>query len=565
MITLTELIGLLLFGIVLAALTPPLGRFMAGVLEGGGTFLSPVLGNMETALYSRSGIDPSKEMDWKEYTLSVVIFNAAGFLVLFLLLVFQSYIPLNWERMPGLSWHLAFNTAVSFMTNTNWQSYGGESTLSNIVQMLGMTVQNFLSAATGIAVLAALGRGIARKTAGTIGNFWTDLVRSTLYILLPLSIILAGILISEGSVQTLTVRQSVTTLDGATQTIPLGTVASQIAIKQLGTNGGGYYNANSAHPFENPTPLTNFLSSLAILLIASALVYTYGIMVNAKRHAWVVWAVMMFLFTAGLGLSLWSEYSANPVTQIAGSMEGKETRIGVANTVLWSVATTDASNGSINGAHDSLSPLTGMVAMLNMQLGEIIFGGAGSGLYGMIAFIILTVFIAGLMVGRTPEYLGKKIEAFEVKMAILAMILVNGAVLTMTAAASVLDAGLSSLANAGPHGFSEILYAFTSASNNNGSALAGLNANTPFYNVTLGICMLIGRFGFLVPMLAVAGSLSKKKITPASSGTFPTDTALFAVLLLGTIIIIGALTFFPAQVFGPIIEHLLMLKGQIFS
>ncbi len=564
MITLSEVIQIIFFIGVLGALTPLLGRHMANVLLGGRTILSPLLGSIETAIYRKSGVDSAAEMDWKEYMFATLCFNGAGFLFLFFLLVFQAYIPLNWERMPNLSWHLALNAAVSFVTNTNWQSYAGESTLSNIVQMVGMTVQNFVSAATGIAVFASLARGIMRKTMGTIGNFWVDVVRSTLYILLPLSVLLSAVLIGEGCVQTLTVRQTVTTLEGTTHTIPLGSVASQIAIKQLGTNGGGFFNANSAHPFENPTPLTNLLESLAILLIASGLVYSYGIIVHAKRHAWLLWGVMMFLFVTGLGISLWSEYSMNPVTGITGSMEGKETRIGVANTVLWSVATTDASNGSINGAHDSLSPVSGMVAMINMQLGEIIFGGVGSGLYGMIAFILLTVFIAGLMVGRTPEYLGKKIEAFEIKMSILAMILVNGSVLVFTAAASVLDAGNSGIGNTGPHGFSQILYAFTSASNNNGSAFAGLNVNSLFYDVTLAVAMLIGRYGFIVPMLAVAGSLSRKKITPASSGTFPTDTFLFALLLLATIFIIGALTYFPALSFGPVIEQFLMLKGQTF-
>ena len=564
MITTLEILQIVVYSLALFLLTKPLGAFMAKVFNGERTFLSPILGWIERLTYKLSGINPSLEMNWKVYSLALLAFNVAGFLVVFFLQVFQARLPLNPQGLPNVSWHLAFNTAVSFMTNTNWQSYAGEVTLSNLVQMFGLGVQNFVSAATGIAVLLALARGIARKTTDDIGNFWTDLVRSTLYVLLPLSILLSVALIAEGTVQTFSANTTVTTLEGAQQTIPLGPAASQIAIKQLGTNGGGFFNVNSAHPLENPTPFTNFLEMLSILLIGSGLVYTYGSIVKAKKHAWVVWGCMMFLFLLGVGLSLWSEYSTNPVTGISGSMEGKEVRFGVANSVLWSVATTDASNGSVNAMHDSLTPLSGMVSMVNMKLGEIIFGGVGSGMYGMIAFILLTVFIAGLMVGRTPEYLGKKIESFEVKMAVLAMILVNGAVLTFTAIALSLDAGLSSSSNAGPHGFSQILYAYTSASNNNGSAFAGLNANTVFYNVTLGLAMLIGRFSFIFPMLAIAGSLAKKKITPVSSGTFPTDTLLFAVLLIATIFIVGALTYFPALSLGPIVEHLLMLKGQAF-
>jgi potassium-transporting ATPase potassium-binding subunit len=564
MIAPVEILQLVVYGLALLLLTRPLGAFMASVFNGDRTFFSPVFGWLERLVYSLAGIDPQREMNWKEYTFALLAFNAAGFFVVFFMQLFQQNLPLNPQHLPNVSWHLAFNTAVSFMTNTNWQSYAGEVTLSTAVQTLGLSVQNFVSAATGIAVLLAVARGIARKTTDDIGNFWTDLVRSTIYVLLPLSMLLSAALIGEGVVQTFAPAQTVTTLEGAAQTIPLGPVASQIAIKQLGTNGGGFFNVNSAHPFENPTPLSNFLEMLSILLISSGLVYTYGSIVRARRHAWVVWGCMMFLFAAGVGLSLWSEYSVNPVTGISGSMEGKEVRFGIANSVLWSVATTDASNGSVNAMHDSLTPLSGMVAMVNMKLGEIIFGGVGAGMYGMIAFILLTVFIAGLMVGRTPEYLGKKIEAFEVKMAMLAMILVNGVVLSFTALAMSVDAGLSGMSNAGPHGFSQVLYAFTSAANNNGSAFAGLNANTPFYNVLLGLAMLIGRFSFIVPMLAIAGSLAKKKIIPVSSGTFPTDTSLFAVLLIATIFIVGALTYFPALSLGPIVEHLLMLKGQTF-
>ncbi len=564
MITMSEIVQLVFYAVVLLLLTPPLGKLMAKIFEGERTFLSPLFGWLERLTYKLSGSDPAKEMDWKKYTLAMLAFNALGFAVVFLLQFFQSHLPLNPQQLPDVSWHLAFNTAVSFMTNTNWQSYAGEVTLSYFVQMIGLTVQNFVSAATGIAVFLALARGIARKITNDIGNFWTDLVRSTVYVLLPLSILLTIVLVSEGTVQTFSAYQTVTTLEGTQQTIPLGPAASQIAIKQLGTNGGGFFNMNSAYPHENPTPLTNFLEMLSILLIASALVYTYGVIIKSKKHAWVVWGVMFFMFASGLTVSLWSEYTTNPVTGIAGGMEGKETRFGVANSILWSVATTDASNGSVNAMHDSMSPLSGAVAMINMKLGEIIFGGVGAGMYGMMIFILLTVFIAGLMVGRTPEYLGKKIESFEVRMAAIAMLLPSVGILIFTAIACISEAGLAGLNNQGPHGFSEILYAFASTAGNNGSAFAGLTASTPFYDTLLGINMLIGRFGVIIPMLAIAGSLAKKKITPFSSGTFPTDSFLFGLLLLGTILIVGALTFFPTQVLGPIVEHFLMLNGQVF-
>ena len=564
MITIAEIIQVVLYAVTLFLLTPPLGKLMAKIFEGKRTFLSPVLGPLERLIYRLSGIDAEKESDWKQYTFALLAFNGFGFAVVFLLQFFQSHLPLNPQQLPDVSWHLAFNTAISFMTNTNWQSYAGEVTLSYFTQMIGLTVQNFVSAATGISVLLCLIRGIARKTTNALGNFWVDLVRSTVYVLLPLSILFTLILVSEGTMQTFSSYQTVTTLDGAQQTIPLGPAASQIAIKQLGTNGGGFFNMNSAFPFENPTPVTNFLEMLSILLLASSLVYTYGVMVNAKRHAWVVWGVMFFMFAAGVTVSLWSEYTVNPVTGVSGGMEGKETRFGVANSILWSVATTAASNGSVNAMHDSMSPLSGAVAMINIQLGEIIFGGVGAGMYGMMIFILLTVFIAGLMVGRTPEYLGKKIESFEIRMAAIAMLLPSVGILIFTAIASVSDAGLAGLNNSGPHGFSEILYAFASTAGNNGSAFAGLTANTPFYNILLGINMLVGRFGVIIPMLAIAGSLAKKKITPLSTGTFPTDTFLFGLLLFGTIMIVGALTFFPTQVLGPVVEHLLMMNGQTF-
>lgn len=564
MITVSEIIQLVLYVVVVLLLTPLLGKFMANIFRGKNTFLSPVFGWLERLTYKFSGIDPGEEMHWKKYLWALIAFNMFGFAAVFLLQYFQSRLPLNPQHLADISWHSSFNTAVSFMTNTNWQGYAGEVTMSYLTQMLGLTVQNFVSAATGISVMLALARGIARKTTTEIGNFWVDLTRSTVYVLLPLSILLTIVLVGQGVVQNFSSYQTITTVEGGQQIIPLGPAASQIAIKQLGTNGGGFFNMNSAFPFENPTPLSNFLEMVSILLLSSALVYTYGIMVKAQRHAWIVSGVMFFMFSGGLAVSLWSEYSANPVTGIAGGMEGKETRFGVANSVLWSVATTGASNGSVNAMHDSLSPLSGAVALLNILLGEIIFGGVGAGMYGMLVFIFLTVFIAGLMVGRTPEFLGKKIESFEVRMAAIALLLPSGCILVSSALASISELGTTSINNFGPHGFSEILYAFASQAGNNGSAFAGLNSNTPFYNVLGGIVMLIGRFGVLVPLLAIAGSLANKNITPFSSGTFPTDTFLFGLLLFGTIMIVGALTFFPALVLGPIMEHFLMLGGQLF-
>jgi K+-transporting ATPase ATPase A chain len=564
MFTIGEIGQVVFYLVMLTILTPMLGSYMARVFIGERNFLTPVFGKMEKFIYRLGGIITSDSMDWKMYTVALLIFNFFGFLIVFLLQLFQLYLPLNPQGLQNVSWDLSLNTAVSFMTNTNWQSYAGETTLSYLVQMAGLTVQNFLSAATGIAVMIALIRGIVRKTSNDIGNFWVDLLRSTIYVLLPLAILFAILFAGQGVVQTFSNYKAVTTLEGKQQTIPLGPVASQIAIKQLGTNGGGFFNVNSAHPFENPTPFSSFLEMLAILLIPSALVYTYGKMVGSTRQGWTLWGCMMFLFILGITISLWSEYHNNPMHRISAAMEGKETRFGVTNSVLWSVATTDASNGSVNAMHDSLTPLSGFIAMLNIMLGEVIFGGVGAGMYGMLVFVILTVFIAGLMVGRTPEYLGKKIEAFEVKMAALAVLAPCAVILVFSAIASVTNVGLSSLGNSGPHGFSEILYAFTSAAGNNGSAFAGLNTNTLFYNITMAIGMLIGRFGVLVPMLAIAGSLARKKIIPVSSGTFKTDTFLFAILLIGVILIVGALTFFPALSLGPIIEHLLMLKGQSF-
>jgi potassium-transporting ATPase potassium-binding subunit len=562
MMTPLELLQIVVYFGLLIVLTPLLGGYMARVFAGDHTLLTPILRPVEGIIYRLAGVSADEEQDWRAYAVALIAFNVLGFGVVFLLQITQGALPLNPARLASVEPTLAFNTATSFMTNTNWQSYAGETTLSYATQMLGLAVQNFVSAATGIAVVIALTRGLARRSAQTLGSFWVDLVRSTLYVLLPLSLILALALVSQGVVQNFNAPTEATTLTGETQVLPQGPAASQIAIKQLGTNGGGFFNVNSAHPLENPTPLSNFLQVLAILLIPAALTNTYGRMIGSQRQGWVIFAAMLILLTAGLSLMLVSEYSTNPVFGVAGAMEGKEVRFGITNSILWGAATTAASNGSVNAMHSSFTPLAGGVAMLNILLGEIIFGGVGAGLYGMLIFVILTVFIAGLMVGRTPEYLGKKIEAREIQMAIVAILLPSAAVLLMTALASVTEAGLSSRANAGPHGFSEILYAFASASNNNGSAFAGLNANTPFYNLLLGIAMWIGRFGVIVPVLAIAGSMVVKKTAPPSPGTFPTDGAVFAGLLIAIILIVGALTFFPALTLGPIVEHLLMAAGR---
>jgi len=559
-----EAIQIVLFMVALAVLSPLLGRYMAKVFMGEKHIMKPVFGWLEKSVYHVSGIKSEEEMNWKTYLSGVLLFNLFGFVFLYLLQIFQAYLPLNTEKLPNVSWHLAFNTAMSFTTNTNWQSYSGENTLSYLVQMVGLTVQNFVSAATGIAVVLALIRGLTRKTTDALGNFWADMTRSVIYVLLPLSIILTMVFVSQGAVQTFSHYVKATTLQGTEQVIPLGPAASQSVIKQLGTNGGGFFNANAAHPFESPTPFTNFLEMLALLIISSSLVFTYGHYMKSKRQARAIFITMFILFAVGLAISLWSEYSHNNVLNISGNMEGKETRFGVANSVLYSVVTTDASCGAVNCMHDSLSPLSGMVSMFNMMLGEIIFGGVGAGLYGIIIFIILTVFIAGLMVGRTPEYLGKKIEAFEMKMAILAVLAPSIVIKLFSAIACSVPAGLSSLNNAGPHGLSEILYAFSSAAGNNGSAFGGLNANTVFYNLMIGFGMLIGRFGVIIPVMAIAGSMAKKKVTPVSSGTFRTDNWLFVMLLIGVILIVGGLTFFPPLALGPIVEHLLMNLGVTF-
>jgi K+-transporting ATPase ATPase A chain len=559
-----DIIQVFLFLFFLTMLTPWLGRYMYRVFVGEKHALLPVLGWLEAFIYRIIGTHVKSEQTWKEYTIDLLFFNLMGLVFLFFLQLIQQWLPLNPEHLGNVSSYSAFNTAASFSTNTNWQGYAGETTMSYITQMIGLTVQNFLSAATGITVLLALARGLSLKTSQLLGNFWVDLTRSILYLLLPISAILAIILVSQGVIQNLHSYVHLSGIQGMEQTLPMGPAASQVAIKQLGTNGGGFFNSNSAHPFENPTPLSNFLELLAILLIPSALTYTFGRMVHNTRHGWTLFLTMMIMLLSGLVISLVSEHAHVAALKGLPLMEGKETRFGVTNSVLWSTVTTAASNGSVNAMHDSLSPLTGMIAMVNIMLGEVIFGGVGAGLYGMVIFIILTVFIAGLMVGRTPEYLGKKIDAFEVKMAIIAVLLPSLIILVFSAVACTVHSGLSSLTNSGPHGLSEILYAFSSAAGNNGSAFAGLNANTRFYNILLGIGMIIGRFGVIVPAMAIAGSLALKKITPVSQGTFRTDNWLFALLLIVIILIIAGLTFFPALVLGPIAEHVLLQNGVTF-
>ena len=588
---------------VLTALAKPLGGFMARVFAGERTFLHPVLGPLEHLTYVASGVEAKREMRWTEYAVAVLVFNFLGFLAAYALQRLQSVLPLNPAELAAVSPDSSFNTAVSFATNTNWQGYGGESTMSYLTQMLALAVQNFVSAATGIAVLIALIRGFARRETASIGNFWVDLTRSTLYVLLPLSILLAVALVSQGVVQTFGPYAKVQTLevveyeeakngpDGKPlvdaqgkpvmekkttneQTLPLGPAASQVAIKQLGTNGGGFFNVNSAHPFENPTPLANFLEMLAILLISGALCYTFGKMVGDTRQGWTLLAAMtvaiVILGIAAIGF----EQSGNPALSRAGAdmqasalssggnMEGKEVRFGIANSAIWATVTTAASNGSVNSMHDSFTPLGGLIPMSLMQLGEVIFGGVGSGLYGMIMMALVAVFVAGLMIGRTPEYLGKKIEAFEMKMASVAILLPPLVVLVGTAIAVLVEPGKAGVANPGAHGYSEILYAFSSAGNNNGSAFAGLSANTPFYNTALAFAMLISRFWLIVPVLAVAGSFAAKKTVPAGAGTLETHGTMFVLLLLGTVVLVGALTFVPAIALGPVVEHFQMMAGK---
>jgi len=563
---------------VLLALAKPLGTYMARVYERKPIGIDRALGPVERLIYRLGGIRPDQEMTWKTYAFAVMLFNALGILAVYALARLQGHLPLNPMHRPGLAPDLAFNTAVSFATNTNWQSYSGETTMSYLTQMLGLGVQNFLSAATGMAVLVALIRGFIRRKAEAIGNFWVDLVRSTLYILLPLACVLALVLVSQGVVQTLRPSQTVSLIrpmhrpDGSLvtqQTLAMGPAASQVAIKQLGTNGGGFFNANSAHPFENPTPLTNFLEMLAILLIPVALCYTFGRMVGQTRQGWALLAAMTLLFLPLLFACIHAEQGGNPALtrlgvdqagsawQPGGNMEGKEARFGVAASGIWAAATTAASNGSVNAMHDSFTPLGGLVPMWLMQLGEVVYGGVGSGLYGMIVFAIIAVFIAGLMVGRTPEYLGKKIEAYEIKMSSLVILIPPMLVLVGTALAVATRAGRAAISNPGPHGLSEVLYAFSSAGNNNGSAFAGLGANSLFYNTALGLCMFVSRYWLIIPTLAIAGSLARKKHVPESSGTLPTHTWLFVLFLIGVVVIVGALTFIPALALGPIVEHLI--------
>ena len=561
---LRDLLQLVLFIGLLAALSPLLGRYVHQVFSGRRTFLHPVLGPVERGVYSLSGIHPDENQTWSRYAVSLIGFSLAGFLLTFGVLLFQDKLPLNPQGFPGLSWDLALNTAVSFLTNTNWQSYGGETTMSHFSQMVALTYQNFVSAAVGIAVCAAVVRGIARNESSSIGNFWSDLVRITLYVLLPLSIIGALIMLWQGMVQNFDAGVTATTLEGGKQFIATGPVASQIAIKLLGTNGGGFFNVNAAHPFENPTALASFLQSFYILIIPSALVFFLGDAVGSRRHAWTVWAVMLALFIGGVLWIYFSElHGTHLLQQIAGgavpNMEGKEVRFGVFGTSLFATATTDASCGAVNAMHDSFTALGGMVPMWLMQIGEVVFGGVGSGLYGMLLFVMLAVFIAGLMIGRTPEYLGKKIDVREMKMIALAILVTPTLVLLGTALAMMTEAGRAGMFNPGPHGFSEVLYAVTSAANNNGSAFGGLSAATPFWNLLLAFCMLVGRFAVIIPVMAIAGSLVTKKIQPAGSGTLATHDALFIGLLIGTVLLVGALTFIPALALGPLAEHFSLL------
>jgi potassium-transporting ATPase potassium-binding subunit len=562
-----------LFCVLLTLLVKPLGGYMTRVFSGERTFLTPVLRPIEIGLYRLCGVREDQEQHWVTYAVAMLFFSVAGFLSLYALQRLQAALPFNPAHLGSVDTDLAFNTSISFITNTNWQSYVPETTMSYLVEMAGLTVHNFLSAATGIALAIALIRGFARRSASTIGNFWVDMTRCTLYVLLPVAIVAALFFVSQGVPQNLHAYTNATTLEGAQQVIAQGPVASQEAIKMFGTNGGGFFNANSAHPFENPTALTNLIQMLLIFSIGAALTNVFGRMIRDQRQGWAIFAIMGVLFLVGVFVTYPVEAGGNPAfaalhvdsaasaLQAGGNMEGKEVRFGIANSALFTTVTTDASCGAVNNMHDSLLPLAGMVPMVNIMLGEIIFGGVGSGLYGMLAFAIVAVFVAGLMVGRTPEYLGKKIEAKEVKMSMLAILILPLSMLGFTALAVVLPAGVGALENAGPHGFSEALYAYTSATGNNGSAFAGLSANVPFWNITLGFAMLMGRFLFIVPMMAVAGALAAKKIVPASAGTFPTHGGLFVGLVIGTILIVGGLTFFPALALGPVVEHLAMHAG----
>jgi K+-transporting ATPase ATPase A chain len=568
---------ILFFLLALGLVTPLVGAYMTRVFGRKRTWLDPVLRPIERLVYRVCGVDEHREMRWTEYAVAVLLFSGVSMLVLYVMQRVQGLLPWNPQGFGAVAPDLAFNTAVSFATNTNWQAYGGESTMSYFTQMAGLAYQNFVSAATGIAVAIAVIRGIAQREKETLGNFWVDLVRASLWILLPIAIAGSIFLVSQGVVQNLKPYDTVQTVDGATQVIAQGPAASQEIIKQFGTNGGGFFNANSAHPFENPTPLTNFLEMFGIFVISAGLTHTLGSMTGSRRHGWAIWAAMAFLFLAGVTVAYWAEARGNPLltavgadqtttaSSPGGNMEGKEVRFGIANTALFATVTTDASCGAINGWLDSFTPLGGLVPLANLQLSEVVFGGVGAGLYGVLVYVILSVFIAGLMVGRTPEYLGKKIQAFEVQMAMLTVLIFSFVILIFTAISSVSPGfGTSSIFNGGPHGLSEILYAYSSGAANNGSAFGGLSVNTTWYNTTVGLAMLFGRFFMIIPPLAIAGSLSRKKHVPPSVGTFPVTTPLFSALLVGVILIVGALTFFPALSLGPIVEHFLMHNGQVF-
>lgn len=561
-------IQVVIYCAIILALVKPLGWYMTRVFNGERTFLSPVLRPVELGLYRLAGIEEKREQDWLTYTVAMLLFHVGGFVILFALLRLQQALPFNPQDMAAVPPDLSFNTAISFLTNTNWQNYGGESTLSYLSQMLGLTHQNFLSAATGIVLAVALVRGFARASAQTVGNFWVDVTRCTLYILLPICVVYTLFLVWQGMPQTLGPYVEATTLEGGKQTIALGPVASQVAIKMLGTNGGGFFNANAAHPFENPTALSNLVQTLSIFALGAALTNMFGRMVGDQRQGWAILAAMGVLFIAGVAVTYWAEAAGttglNALGLSGGNMEGKEVRFGIVGSALFAVITTAASCGAVNAMHDSFTPLGGLIPMFNIQLGEIIVGGVGAGLYGMLLFVVVAIFVAGLMVGRTPEYIGKKIEAREVKMAMLAILCLPLMILGWTAVAVVLPPAVASMANPGPHGFSEVLYAYSSQAGNNGSAFAGLTGNTPFYNLTGGVAMFVGRFFVIIPAMAIAGSLAAKKTLPASSGTFPTTGALFVGLLVGVILIIGGLAFFPALALGPVVEHLAMQANMLF-
>ena len=575
--TLNGWLQILFFLGAIFAVTPLIGGYMARVFTRQRTWLDPVMRPLERLVYRATGVNETHEMRWTEYAMALLLFSVVSLLVLYSMQRLQGLLPFNPQGFGGVAPDLAFNTAVSFTTNTNWQAYGGETTMSYFTQMAGLAYHNFVSAAVGIAVAIAFIRGLAQHEKDTIGNFWVDMVRTTLWVLLPIAIVGALFLVSQGVVQNLKPYETVQTVEGAKQTIAQGPVASQEVIKQFGTNGGGFFNANSSHPYENPTPLSNWLAMFGIFFISSGLTYTLGTMTNSRRHGWAVWAAMAFLFLVGVTTAYWAEARGNPLLTAAGAdqtatavspggnMEGKEVRFGIANTALFATVTTDASCGAINGWLDSFTPLGGLVPLANMQLSEVVFGGVGAGMYGVLVYIILSVFIAGLMVGRTPEYLGKKIQAFEVQMAMLTVLIFSLIILTFTGISFVSPSfGTSSIFNPGPHGLSEVLYAYSSAAANNGSAFGGISVNTLWYNTTLGLTMLFGRFFMIIPPLAIAGSLSRKKRIPESLGTFPVTTPLFTTLLVGVIVIVGALTFFPALSLGPIVEHFLMQNRQVF-